>query len=298
MFKNNKLHQRLLFSLIILLSFLSFNSCQSVIKVDENGVPIPTYEIAEELNFCETESPYKYIFLRLYDVDYINPFYIANVLKFGINLTEVNDVDVTHAAMNFTLDDNFYGLTSGGEYELARESCLDTKGNKFLKKCDPNTSSQITYAIRLTEEEFENTKNMVSFYADNKDIHYDVGTNFKIAHFAAKRRFRTKLENRSMEKMEYPKIKDEEEEIPTDFVCSTFVAYVLQENVEYIGKWFSDNEINYKYVGVSDIPNIPGVVRLFSSKFYEYDLAAQKFIETYPEFEPYYSYIDFSPILE
>ena len=278
---------------ILLFSFITLWGCKSVQTV-ENTPVVPNFVIEDDVSFREIDEPYKYLFLRLYDVSYINPFYIANVLKFGINLTDVNNNEATHAAINFSLNDDFYGLTSGGEYQLAKESCLDTKANKFLKKCDPEESSQITYAIKVTEEEFEKAQDMVESYAENPDVKYDAGINFKIANFAAKRKWHTDEENQSMEKMVYPKEKDRSKGDPnwveTKFVCSSFVAYILKENIGYVGNWFKENDINYQYVVVSDIPNIPGVERLFSSDFPQYEMAAEAFVEKYPEFNEYYDY--------
>ena len=277
--------------IILLLSFVTLWGCKTVQAGDKDDY-VSTVVVEDNVCFREIDEPYKYLFLRLYDVNYINPFYIANVLKFGINLTDVNNIDATHAAINFSLTDDFYGLTSGGEYQLARESCLDTKANKFLKKCDPNESSQITYAIKVTEDEYEKAQDMVESYAENPDVRYDAGMNFKIANFAAKRKWHTEEENQNMENMVYPKEKDkskgDENYIETKFVCSTFVAYVLKENIGYVGDWFRNNEINYQYVMVSDLPNIPGVEKLFSSDFPEYEIAAEAFVEKYPEFEEYY----------
>ena len=286
MFKRGIFAKQCLFLLFLITSLFFLNSCQSVTKLDENGNFIPSYKLEESLNFEEVEEPYKYIFLRLYDIDYLNPFYIANILKFGINLTEVNDVQASHASINFRLTDDFYGLTSGGKFQLEKESCLDTKSNKFFKKVNPNNSTQLTYAIKVSEEDYYDALAMVEDYAGNSDVKYDVIENFKIAHFSTRRRFRTKQDERSMEDMFYPEL--DEDDKATNFVCSTFCAYILKENVDYIRDWFDVNEINYKYVGVSDLPSIPGVVELFSSPFLEYDIAVEAFIEKYPEFAMYY----------
>lgn len=285
----------LLFLCIVSFLGLFFWSCSSTPKLDANGNPIPTYVIEDELNFKEVEKPYKYIFLRLYDLDYLNPLYIANILKFGINCTEITELNASHIAINFSLNDDFYALTSGGVFQIAKESCVDPKANKFMKKTDGIKSDQYTYAIRVSEEEYYKTKKFVELYASNPEIKYKASINFKIAALAMRRKFFTTKEGQLFGNFKYP-VSPSVDLFDTnfeqrDFVCSTFVAYALMKNISYIDQWFRDHDINFRYTTVTDITQIPGVVRLFSSKFYEYDIAAQHFVEKFPEFKPYFTQI-------
>lgn len=270
---------------------ICFIGCKSVPEVDEFGNPIYEYELETELNFQDIPEPTKYIFLRLYDLDYKNPFNPANILKFGVEKTEITNTVASHASIGFSLKDEFYGLTSGGKHQLAIESCTDTKSNKFMKKCDPKTSLQYTYALRVTEREYEAVKMFVEGYANSEEIKYDVWQNFSMASFATKRKFFTDEENQQFGTVEYPEKKDNPktkiDNWETHFVCSTFVAYTLVVNILRIRYWFLDNEIDYRFVNVTDLIEIPGVVRLFSSPFDEYNIAAQAFVEKNPEFEEY-----------
>lgn len=267
--------------------------CVTSSKFNKKGTTNSLYEIEENLEFLDVNEPYKYIFLRLYDVEYNSSLNPTNILKMGITCTEVADIRVSHASINFSLDDNFYALSAGGKYQVAQESCLNTKSNKYMRKSNPETSNQITFALKVPEKEYYATKKFVEDYASNKNVKYDIFQNFKIARFATKRKFFTDPENQEFGTVKYPEEKNSHDDDPdyreTEFVCSTFVAYSLMKNVSYIGKWFEENEIDYRYVTVSDLSTIPGVVKLFSSKFFEYDEATRLFIDEHPEFKDYYS---------
>lgn len=289
--------------------------CVTSAKLNKNGNSTALYEIENELKFPEMSGPYKYIFLRLYDVEYSSALNPTNILKLGITCTEVSNIRVSHASINFSLDDNFYALSAGGKYQVAQESCMNTSANKFMKKSNPETSNQITFAMKVSEKEYYDTKKFVESYAKNPDVKYDVLQNFKIAKFATKRKFFTAPEQQALGEVKYPEknglriyleehlrdhlqgnipeklhISDKNlsDDDATDFVCSTFVAYSLMKNIKWLHDWFENNKIDYNYVTVSDLSTIPGVVRLFSSKFLEYDEAVGLFIEKHPEFGEYY----------
>lgn len=77
---------------------------------------------APELAADEDEA---YIFFRLYNPCYSSPLNVTNLLKFGISTTNTIDIFVSHAAMGFDLNDNFYGVTLGGKQQLKLEICTD-----------------------------------------------------------------------------------------------------------------------------------------------------------------------------
>ena len=176
----------LIFIFLVAFSFQSCKTTRSLVKDSfEPGAPEDAHFIlAHDIVFPEIEGTYKYIFFRLYNPSYKNPLYIANILKNGISLTKTEDVpDLSHASMNFTLDDNYYGLTLGGEYQLAEEECALPQNNKYMKNCDPTKSEQITYALKVSEEEYQKTKDFVTKYVQSTDINYASSLNFKIALF-------------------------------------------------------------------------------------------------------------------
>lgn len=285
---------------IVLLAALSFESCKTTKSLAKESIepdaPLEaSFIVAHDVVFPELEGDYKYIFFRLFNPAYKNPLYIANMLKSGISITKTEDVpDLSHASINFSLNDNYYGLTLGGEYQLVEEECSLPENNKYMKNCDPEKSEQITYALKVTEEEYNKTKEFVERYAQSTDIKYASSLNFKIALFSIKKKFFTPKEHQQFGTIIYPdsatnkKVDlDKDEDIQNDFVCSTFVGYVLYNNVESVSTFFDENNIKYEYLNVSDIALIPGIVPLFYSNWSNYREAAQKFVEEYPEFAEY-----------
>lgn len=262
--------------------------------IKDNTYLKPSYKIENNVSFdSDIENPY-YIFFRLYDVEYINPLSPSSILKFGVDTTEIYDIHASHVSINFSLKDNFYGLTSGGKYQLAIESCTNSKANKFTKLCNPITSNQITYAIAVTKEEWENTKTFVEDYASSTDTRFSIIQDFKIAKFATVRKFFTDKEKQPFGNMTYPKdryynLKKKVMGVKKEnhFICSSFIAYSLISNVQKIKDWFDEKKINYRYVNVTDVVNIPGCQRLFSSKFNEYNKATTEFAELNPSFKLY-----------
>lgn len=294
MYKKSSFIQFQLYSLFLFFVGFYFSSCKTT-KVDDEQVPPIPYLIEDELHFSEKEEPYKYIFLRLYNPNYKNPFYIANFLKSGINFTESTHFELSHASINFSLDDNYYGLTLNGEYNLERESCNDIYNNEYMIRCNPVTSEQITFAIRVTETEYENTKKMLEQYYESGNVKYHTTDNFLMALFLTKRKYFTRKCKRNLENLNYPRSFLRERKnadpnyIENDFVCSTFIAYLLSKNVAEIRTWFIEHNVNYNYINVTDLPYIPGVVPLFYSTWDNYLYTTKLFIEQHPEFAEYLS---------
>jgi len=288
------------FLTFIFLFALLFQSCKTTSSItreafEPNAPEENPFILAHDVVFPEIEGDYKYIFFRLYNPAYKNPFYIANILKGGISATKVEaGPDLSHASINFTLDDNYYGLTLGGKHQLAEEECTLPQNNKYMKNCDPEKSEQITYALKVTEEEYEETKKFVEHYAESTDIKYASGLNFKIALFSIKRKFFTPKDEKEFGSVIYPNGADNikvdienEDELLNNFVCSTFIGYVLYNNVESVSNFFDENNIKYEYLNVTEIALIPGIVPLFYSNWDNYDEAAKAFVEEYPEFSDY-----------
>ena len=297
----SKQHLKNKFTLLVFIVLtLSFQSCKTTRSMaretlEPNAPEDASFILAHDVVFPEIEGNYKYIFFRLYNPSYKNPLYIANVLKNGLSLTKTEDVpDLSHAAINFTLDDNYYGLTLGGQYQLAEEECTIPQNNKYMKNCNPEKSEQITYALKVSEEEYEKAKIFVERYANSTDIKYASSLNFKLALFSIKRKFFTPKDHKQFGTVIYPdkvdnkKVDiDNDNEIQNNFVCSTFVGYVLYNNVESVSNYFDENNIKYEYINVSDISLIPGMIPLFYSNWDNYLEAAKAFVEEYPEFTEY-----------
>ena len=287
----------LIFIILIAIILQSCKTTSSLARdsVEPNAPEDEAFIVAHDVVFPDIEGDYKYIFFRLYNPAYKNPFYVANILKNGLNITKTEKVpDLSHAAINFSLDDSYYGLTLGGKHQLAEEECAVPQNNKYMKNCDPEKSEQITYALKVTEEEYEKTKAFVEHYVESTDIKYASGLNFKIGLFSIKRKFFTPRDHQQFGTVIYPNSADNkkvdlnnDEDIENNFVCSTFIGYVLYNNVESVSRFFDENNIKYEYLNVTDISLIPGIIPIFYSNWDDYPEAAQAFVEEYPEFQEY-----------
>ena len=315
MFKKiSKTYFPLLLLLFLAFSFQRCKTTRSLAKeaIEPSAPTEATIFIAEELNFEEpliettedtdssvvqipSDENYKYIFFRLYNPAYTNPFYVANMLKNGLKLVKTEQVpDLSHSAINFDLNDHYYGLTLGGEHQLASEECAVPKENKYMRHCNAEKSEQITYALKVTEKEYENTKEFVEFYLDSTDVRYASILNFKLAAFFLKNKLFVSKKYKKFGNHKYPKkAKNQkvdltnDEEVLNDIVCSTFLGYVLYNNVESIAKYFDEHDIKYDYLNVTDLSLIPGMTPLFYSSWADYPEAAAAFVEKYPEFKEY-----------
>ena len=293
-------------TLLIGLFFSTFISCQGHINLKPlNEKPEGKSKL---MYFLDRRSkPYsaetapagekRYIFIRLYDPNYSDPLYIANLLQGGIALTEVNPESVSHASIGFDLSDYFFGLTSGGRYNLKIERCTDVASNDYMKKCDPEKSIQSTYAIAVTQEEYEKAYNLILKNLNNKQLKYAAVQNVKIAGYSVRRKFFTESEQQQLgsEQLEdklYDAKKTFKENVKTPFtdkrfVCSSFVAWVLYNSVDRVRQMFDVHKTNYKYITPSDLPHIDGVEFLFSSTWVDFDNAAKEFAVNNEVFESY-----------
>lgn len=280
------------FSIILLLVLLSY-SCRTTHTVQifddyKENVTIAAPDLAAD----EDET---YIFFRLYNPCYSSPLNVTNLLKFGISTTNVSEIFVSHAAIGFDLNDNFYSVTLGGKQQLKLEVCTDLSNNPYMKKCDPVSSEQWVYAMKVPRYEYDATAAMVQYFLDNITVKYSVMQNFPYTAYNIKRKFFTSKKyqefgSEKLTKKSYNIYKDlNPKKHPNKFVCSTFMAYVLMHNVGTIRELFIEKKINYRYVVPGDFTAFPGVIKLFYSSWDDYLVAAKKFVDENPDFAPYFS---------
>lgn len=291
MFKKTNKFSFVLFAVILLLV-----GCKTTKSLGSNFVETEDHYIfGSDISFSDKlGDDYKYIFFRLYNPEYSNPLYIANLLKGGLAITNTDDVpELSHSAISFSLDDNFYGLTFGGKHQLAPEICEKPKENKYMRNCDPTKSEQITYALKVTPEEYENTKVFIERYAESTKLKYASLINVKLGLFFIKQKFFVSKKYQAFGSRKYPKsAKNRKVDLDKDkpeyrFVCSSFLGYALYNNVESVAAFFDEHNIKYEYLNVTDLAMIPGMVPLFYSNWDDYTETAKAFVEEYPEFKEY-----------
>ena len=121
-------------------------------------------------------------------------------------------------------------------------------------------------------------------YSMDPHLTYDTFANFKIGIFEIGRKFFTPKKYQGLKKNYIPYVRKKDIK---NFVCSTFIAYILISNVPEIEQWFKSYNFDYSYIVVSYLTRIPGMTRLFSSTWENYNIAAFKFVEEHPEFKSY-----------
>ena len=286
-----------------LIVFLAFSficsGCQST-----KGLENQTKFIEEvEINACDTvfeifdttfeddfQEDEKFIFLRLYLPNYKNKLSGVNILKALIASSEPSDYDFSHSAIGFDLNDTFYGLTRYRPQDLKMESCTNPGTNKYMKKCDKYKSVQLTLALKVSKEEYENTKNFVERDFDQAKVKYDTPQNLPIGFWGYKRKRQKPETARNFGGIPSKKgFVDPSEEKKFKFVCSSYVAYVLASNVQEVRDFFIEKKVDYHYVIPTDLIFFPGVQSLFVSTWEDYEIAAGELVKSQPIFAEYFS---------
>ena len=243
--------------------------------------------ISEELKQTLTQD--HWIFIRLYQPYYDNPLCIENVLSKCIQFVDVNPDYSSHSAIGFSLDDGFYGLTSSNSgHNLYLESCTNSGDNEYMKKCNIYKSVEITYALKVTEEEYKKAKNLVENYYDDTRTCYNINQNVKIAWKAVGRKFFSPKDQQQFAAKPFATSEQTFCEDKYDFVCSSFIAYVLANSVESVHDFFVEKQIDSNYVMPSDLAYIPGVIKLFKTTWVDYNIGAKNVAQTYTCFATYY----------
>lgn len=282
---------KIFISFIILLSIISFG-CASTKNIrentwkylEENHESVHLYPYPNDTTSVSAPFSEKYLFLRLY-----NPHAKYNIgtviLQKGLEFTERHAVSGSHIAIGFDLTDSFYGLTLYAKPNLKIEQCTDTSTNEFMKSCDPEKSLQTTFAIPVSKEEYELAAEWMKHKFETQSVNYSISDNFKMAGVALKRKSKP-----DAKKAKHPQSQEEEfqefEEM-NKFVCSTFVCHVLFSSVDSIRNYMNENLIDPNYAMPTDIVTMPGVHKLFTSSWQDYNTAAGQFVMHNPEFAEY-----------
>ena len=284
----------ILFGFLLLIS-----GCSSTKKIrentwkflEQNNESIHYYNYYEDFR-APTESEIqdeiideennKFLFLRLYNPH--SSFNIgSNLLQKGIEITETHDTSGSHLSIGFDLTDNFYGLTLYAKPNLKIEHCTDTSTNEYMKSCNPKKSLQTTYALEVSKKEYDTAYAWIKRKVETENAHYDVSENFKIAGALLST-------NPNSRKADKPLSQAEEIlefENMNKFVCYTFVCHVLYSSVDNIRRFMNENLIDPDYTTPTDVISMPGIKKLFTSNWNDYNIAAQNFVDMNPVFLDY-----------
>ena len=232
------------------------------------------------------------IFIRLYNPQYKNVLSPSAFLQKGCEIIETNEIYASHSAIGFSLVDEFYGLTAYGEKKFKLEQCTDVSTNPYMNSCDPNKSMQTTFALKVNKKEYDTARELTQMLLDSDSSEYDVLQNFKIARKGLSKKFL--IPKDMQKKISYSEdfknievvdanfnIKDNK----NSFVCSSLIAYILINSVKEIRNFVLYNDLDYKYLTPTDLSNLPGMEMLFTSNWADYNVAANKYLEKYPDFK-------------
>ena len=231
----------------------------------------------------------RYIFIRLYNPVYKQSWSSGSILQKGINIVEVNNISASHAALGFSLKDDFYGLTYFARPNLKVEHCTETWKNEYMKSCKPKKSMQTVLGLKVSIAEYEKVLDLVRDFLMNQNITYDLSKNFQMAMLTIGRKVNSiktgsvQQGNNFADGAETPAIVDSEvydKEKKYNLVCSTFISYVLYNCVESYRNWIDLNNYDWNNIGPSDFINFPELKVMFSSTWSKYNHAAEKYIES------------------
>lgn len=293
--ENIKLNYKFKNLLALLATVVLLASCATTRKKVVYNIPATLDESGYILFSPEAEkfsTNGSYIFFRLYNPKYLSVTSGA-VLQAGLNTVDRNPFKGTHLAIGFDLTDNFYGLTMYADPNFKIENCTDIKTNEYMMTCDPDTSLQTTFALKVTTEECIAAKKMVKEYAKNGNLLYDVTRNFPIAADTIQRKVSLthKTQRTYKRAMREQKLR-EKLHISNDdskFVCSTVIGHILDECVPRIHEYFISHNLDYNFMTPSDITQIEGCQPLFTSSWNDYIETSLKFGKEHPEMARYLS---------
>ena len=280
----------------LVVSIVLLASCRSTKFVDErtqimaDGLEInasdDAFKIYDSGFSKEDFKDGKFLFMRLYLPNYDNKASSVNMLKKLITFVDPNPEEASHSSIGFSLADDFYGLTLYSTRDLKRESCENPETNLYMKLCNPYTSTQTTMAIKVTDEEYEAAQKLLEKDFDEQKVKYWPTKNLTVGIDSLKRknlsRSKGRLGGRDLKKGYISPEKKEKH-----FVCSTYLAYVLQKCVKNVDKFFKERNIAYDTIGPTDLYYIPGFKILFCSTWVDYQLAAAEFVQAEPLFSKY-----------
>ncbi len=289
--------RRASFAFLLPALLLLFASCQSTKFVDNrsqimaDGLEInasdDAFKIYDSGFSKEDFNDGKFLFMRLYLPNYDNKASSVNMLKKLITVVDPNPEEASHSSIGFSLADDFYGLTLYSASDLKRESCEKPEENLYMKLCNPYTSTQTTMALKVTDEEYEAARKLLEKDFAEQKVKYWPSKNLTVGIDSLKRkklpRSKAKLGGRDLKKGYIPSDKKE-----THFVCSTYLAYVLQKCVKSVDEFFKARNIGYDKIGPTDLYYIPGFKILFCSTWVDYKIAAAEFIQAEPHFSEYF----------
>lgn len=286
--------KRILFlSVFVFSSVISISCASTGIQKSDKPSAYVNMELTEKQLSSES-----YVFLRLYDITYDKIFRPGNFLRRPIRiLGKAGDGRYyVHSAISHGLqDDSFVGLTlTDKKNNMARyESVMDITTNDFMVTNDARRSTCAVLAIPCTKSEREYLKKVLDYSVlpDNRFV-YGVLHNVQVpvSHFGNGKKIK-KAYNFPVEYAFSSMVdvgREPESLFPNkSYVCSSFVAYVLEQCVDRVNVSFLQSRCNSLGYTPVDLYYIEGTFVLFDCSYSDYDKTLGEFLESYPQFRKF-----------
>lgn len=250
-----------------------------------------------------------YAFIRLYASTFTEKLTFDKILGQSIDFFS-EDLEkgesYSHAAMNYRLTDNFFGLN--WEFGEKNDVKVETVHNKKPTESEdfPNNKFSV-YAIPLSEKEHEKLRvNLESFKGSNQ-FNYQWLDLALAAFHLTKNKLVNKVHSLFNDEDDYKQTSEASKVITSDeiiidgkkltaaekklliytkkgLVCSTFVVYVLSQVSPDFNTYFKESKKFIQEFSPNTLTTLPGVKLLFKGKWKDYERIAKSFVVKNPEF--------------
>lgn len=235
-----------------------------------------------------------YCFIRLYDVIYKSTFAPGNFIRRPIRIVGTADdgVAYVHSAMSTKLkDESFIGVSLTSESNMVQfESVNDPGENKYMNSLEYPKCRCIVLAVPCKDQDVENVNRLLDYVLSHDTIYgisriiaapfYHWGN---LDNYSHSRNFPIEFAFDSI-----PLQKEPGDVFHTNnFVCSTLIAYILQNAVERYRVDYLINRQHFAGYTPVDLYYLDGCFELFECAFDEYDGVLEAFVSRYPEFKKY-----------
>lgn len=280
--------KKVLLPLLLFFSLL-FASCASSTVGAYKRLP----RINENISARQLSSE-SYCFIRLYNVIYKSTFAPGNFIRRPIRIVGTADdgIAYVHSAMSTKLkDDSFIGISLSSERNMVQfESVKDPGENKYMNTLDYPKCRCLVLAVPCKNLDVENVKRLIDYVLSN-DTTYGISRIIaapfyhwgNLDNYRHSRNFPIEFAFDSI-----PLQKEPEEIFHTNnFVCSTLIAYILQNSVERYRVDYLINRQHFAGYTPVDLYYLDGCFELFECSFDDYDGVLESFVTKYSEFKKY-----------
>lgn len=292
-----------IFCILTAFLILFLVSCESIPTEADSPWPMKQIEVVEDfVEYKEViEKPFapevfeekEFIFLRLLTNEYKHEGVIGWAWKGMVKTqgTASDGICYTHAELNTDLNDSFIGMTGFGDNAAKVESIMDISNHPYLYKMDPYKAIFSVFAIPVSKVDRENVRKLLEYSVSGEKIFC-----FYCPDAILMPGRHTSNKNKVKKYGPFPEIEDEQPLVlpmgnyfeDYKFLCSGFVAHVLKKGIKRIRNFMNVYDMDTHGFTVSDlVDHIPGIQKLYSATYINYEAATRNFVKNNPEWAKY-----------